>query len=304
MLCMKGDAPMLLNEIAEKTGMTKRAVKYYEEKGLLSVRKKENGYRDYTAQDAETLKRISVCRKLGIGIRDIKMILETDDQKILLRIYQQKLQEKEIQESELSALKEMIDHGDAEKADELLDYRTVENALRSLLPDDEWSEYLIRHFHPFLNVPVRTTEQKQALKNILEYCDETHLRSPFLIRLSLRLAGGIRSETRTADEMISYYRDMSEAEYERLKAAVLKGVKLKSGILKFHPVLTAQRKMMKEYQNRGFNDILIPNLMVLSPKYAEYKKALNQVNDRICRELGLYYDDGFNLIMKGKQDRS
>lgn len=47
---------MLLNEIAKETGMTKRAVKYYEEKGLLSVHKDGNGYRNYSPQDVETLK--------------------------------------------------------------------------------------------------------------------------------------------------------------------------------------------------------------------------------------------------------
>lgn len=36
---------MLLNEIINEVGMTKRAVKYYEEKGLLSVDKDSNGYR-------------------------------------------------------------------------------------------------------------------------------------------------------------------------------------------------------------------------------------------------------------------
>lgn len=36
---------MLLNEIINEVGMTKRAVKYYEEKGLLSVDKDNNGYR-------------------------------------------------------------------------------------------------------------------------------------------------------------------------------------------------------------------------------------------------------------------
>lgn len=54
---------MLLNEIINEVGMTKRAVKYYEEKGLLSVDKDNNGYRNYTAQDVETLKKISVYRK-------------------------------------------------------------------------------------------------------------------------------------------------------------------------------------------------------------------------------------------------
>lgn len=119
-----------------------------------------------------------------------------------------------------------------------------------------------------------------------------------MMKLGMKLAGDIARETKTADEMISYYRDMSNEEYERLKADVLKGAKLKSGILKYHPSYIAQRKMMKEYQDKGYNNIFIPNLMVLSPKYGEYKRAIDSVNDRICRELGLHYDSNFNLIIK------
>ena len=63
---------MLLNEIAKEVGMTKRAIKYYEEKGLLSIKKDDNGYRNYTQEDVETLKKISIYRKLGISIDDIK----------------------------------------------------------------------------------------------------------------------------------------------------------------------------------------------------------------------------------------
>ena len=65
---------MLLNEIIKEVGMTKRAVKYYEEKGLLSVDKDSNGYRNYSMQDVKTLKKISVYRKLGIGIKDIQTL--------------------------------------------------------------------------------------------------------------------------------------------------------------------------------------------------------------------------------------
>lgn len=87
---------------------------------------------------------------------------------------------------------------------------------------------------------------------------------------------------------------------KNLKADVLKGAKLKSGIMKYHPAFIAQRKMMKEYQDKGYNDIFIPNLMVLSPKYGEYKRALDTVNDRICRETGLYYDSDFHLVVEKK----
>ena len=289
---------MLLNKIAKEVGMTKRAIKYYEEKGLLSMKKDDNGYRNYTQEDVETLKKISIYRKLGISIDDIKKLLETDDKKLLLSIYNQKLQEKQLQESELEALKEFIDDGDPDKANELLDYETIENAIESMLPKEEWLNYLMSHFKPFLNIRIKTPEQKQALKNILEYCENTTLKTPFMMKLGMKLAGDIAKETKTADEMISYYRDMSNEEYERLKADVLKGAKLKSGILKYHPSYIAQRKMMKEYQDKGYNNIFIPNLMVLSPKYGEYKRALDSVNDRICRELGLHYDSNFNLIIK------
>ena len=132
----------------------------------------------------------------------------------------------------------------------------------------------------------------------MEYCDETTIRVPRIMKLGVRLAGGIRNETRSVDEMISYYRDMSEEDYEVLKEGVLKGAKLKSGILKHHPSYVAQRRMQKEFQNKGYNDIFIPNLKVLSPLYAEYKDAVDQVNDRICRELGLYYDSNYNLVFK------
>lgn len=291
---------MLLNEIVQEVGMTKRAVKYYEEKGLLSIKKDDNGYRNYTQEDVESLKKICVYRKLGISVEDIKKLLEGNDKTLLAKIYEKKLQEKECQESELEALKDFIENGDTDKANELLEYETIENAISSLLPGKDWSDYLVSHFKPFLNVRIKTPEQKQALQNILEYCDETTLKTPFLMRLGVKLAGGVVKETRTADEMISYYRDMSQEEYERLKAGVLKGAKLKSGILKYHPSYVAQRQMMKEYQNKGYNDIFIPNLMILSPKYGEYKRALDNVNDRICRELGLHYDTNFHLVIKNR----
>ena len=288
---------MLLNEIIEEVGMTKRAVKYYEEKGLLTVQKDSNGYRNYTDQDVEILKRISVYRKLGIGIKDIQHILSGEDESILLSIYQEKLNEHKLRDEEIKALREFIDDRDATKANELIDYHTVENAIETLLPG-EWGNYFRQHFKPFLYVRIKTEEQKQALKNILAYCDETTLKIPFMMKLGAKISRFIPFETKTAEEMISYYRDMDESRYEVLKEQVMKGVKIKNGIMKYHPAFVAQRKMMRELQNKGYNDIFIPNLKALSPQCAEYKNAMDKVNDRICRELGLYYDTNYNLVIR------
>lgn len=293
---------MLLNEIVKEVGMTKRAIKYYEEKGLLTVNKDNNGYRNYSNQDVDTLKKISVYRKLGIGIKDIQKLLKTDNKSILLHIYQEKLQDHVLQNSELKALKQFIDDGNADKANELLDYQTVENAIESLLPGKEWANYFKSHFKPFLNIKLITPEQKQALQNILEYCDKTTLKIPFMMQIGMKIANTVSQESKSADEMIAYYRDMNENEYSKLKERVYAGVKMKTGIMKYHPSFIAQRKMQKELQNKGYNDIFLPNLMVLSPKYAEYKKSFDALNNRICSELGLYYDSNYNLIMKNPSE--
>lgn len=292
---------MLLNEIVEEVGMTKRAIKYYEEKGLLKVEKDSNGYRNYSRQDVEALKRISLYRKLGIGIKDIQKLLQGEDKSILQQIYEEKLNEKMLQDEEIKALGEFIQNGDAAKANELIDYQTVENAIESLLPG-EWGSYFRNHFKPFLSVRVTSTEQKQALQNLLEYCDETTIKVPLLIRIGAKIAGGLPVEKKTAEEMTAYYRDIDEEQYQKLKEQVKRGVRIKTGIMRYHPAFVAQRKMQKELQNKGYNDIFIPNLKVLSPQYAEYHDALEQVNDRICRELGLYYDSNYNLVIKKSRD--
>lgn len=46
---------MLRNEIQSKTGLTRKAIEYYEEKGLIRPQKSENGYRDYSQKDLEIL---------------------------------------------------------------------------------------------------------------------------------------------------------------------------------------------------------------------------------------------------------
>ena len=63
---------MLLNEIIKEVGMTKRAVKYYEEKGLLSVDKDSNGYRNYSMQDVKTLKKFRYIESLGLVLKIYK----------------------------------------------------------------------------------------------------------------------------------------------------------------------------------------------------------------------------------------
>lgn len=66
---------MKINEVERATGITKKNIRFYEEEGLLQPsRNLQNGYRDYSPQDVETLRRIKFLRKLNIPIADIKKV--------------------------------------------------------------------------------------------------------------------------------------------------------------------------------------------------------------------------------------
>lgn len=67
---------MLINEIAQKTGISKKAIYIYESKGLLKVQRRANRYREYTAEDGRRLNKIKLLRLAGISIADIKLLFD------------------------------------------------------------------------------------------------------------------------------------------------------------------------------------------------------------------------------------
>ena len=69
---------MLRNDIQKITGLTRKALEYYEGKGFIHPRRLENGYREYSENDAEILNRIALFKKLGLTITEIKDCLKTD----------------------------------------------------------------------------------------------------------------------------------------------------------------------------------------------------------------------------------
>ena len=66
-----------INEVEALVGITKKNIRFYEEKGLLSPsRNSENGYRDYGEAEVEALRRIKLMRKLGVPIEEIRRMQE------------------------------------------------------------------------------------------------------------------------------------------------------------------------------------------------------------------------------------
>lgn len=65
---------MTIKEIEELSGMVRANIRFYEAEGLVSPQRHENGYRDYSEDDLETLKKIKLLRTLHLSLDEIKCL--------------------------------------------------------------------------------------------------------------------------------------------------------------------------------------------------------------------------------------
>lgn len=66
---------MKIKQVEELVGITSKNIRFYEEQGLLSPERAENGYREYHQEHVDTLKKIKLLRKLGVSVEEIKRAL-------------------------------------------------------------------------------------------------------------------------------------------------------------------------------------------------------------------------------------
>lgn len=65
---------MKIGELAQKTGVSIRSIRYYEEKKLITPKRLENGYRIYNEMDLERVKAIQLFLDLGLKTEEIHPI--------------------------------------------------------------------------------------------------------------------------------------------------------------------------------------------------------------------------------------
>lgn len=68
-----------IKEAAEMSGVSVRALHYYDQIGLLSPRKSENGYRFYSDEDMDLLQEILFYRFLGFPLKELRDLLSRSD---------------------------------------------------------------------------------------------------------------------------------------------------------------------------------------------------------------------------------
>ena len=67
---------MTIKDVEERTGLSRSNIRFYEKEKLIEPSRNEsNGYRDYSENDVQNIKKIAYLRTLGISIEDIRSII-------------------------------------------------------------------------------------------------------------------------------------------------------------------------------------------------------------------------------------
>ena len=96
---------MKIQQVEELVGITRKNIRFYEEQGLLSPGRAENGYRTYGQEDVRRLREIKLLRKLAVPIEDIRAVLRGEGS--LETCLTKQLREYDRQRESLSAMEGM-----------------------------------------------------------------------------------------------------------------------------------------------------------------------------------------------------
>lgn len=74
---------MTIKEVEKLTGLTAKSIRYYEDKGLLTVeRNEENDYRSYSEVEVNRLKKIKLLRYLEFSVEEVKTMLDMETKEV------------------------------------------------------------------------------------------------------------------------------------------------------------------------------------------------------------------------------
>lgn len=280
---------MFINEVCKRCSLTKKAVEYYGEKGLISPVFLDNGYRDFSEEDISRLKKIAVLRSLGLSAAEILSVLEKGGAQELRAISGRKDLELEISRDKGGILQYLAQSGDWEGTREHLERLDRKQSILTRLLDKfpgYYGRYATFHFAPFLDEPVSTAEQREAFETIVAFLDKMELHIPkdladFLEEVTQSLGPELmKSTSESVREAIGntgrYLSDNREAldQYLSIK---------QSEEFKATPAFRLQELLQSQYSENGYYDVFIPAMRRLSRSYDEYCKALERANEEFIK---------------------
>lgn len=274
---------MLRNEVQNKTGLTRKAIEYYEEKGLINPVRLENGYREYSEKDVEILEKVALFTKLGLSLKEVReIIFDGGGLSSVLRTKQYELSIEEKKKEILEMIVKGADKGDIdEKLKNLEMTDTIYNKLVNVFPG-YYGQMFFSAYRPFLNEPLKD-DGRDAFEKFVEYLDSlpefdlTDEEKEYLDRIS----SGLDMETleeinRSKIDAVSNSKEWLEEnreiidEYEKYK---------NSDEYKNSEVKKLQDKLSKYMTDNNYYEVAIPLIRKFSPSYDDYYRKLLKANE-------------------------
>lgn len=292
---------MLIHEASKITNLTKKAIEYYTEQKLLAPLLLDNGYRDFSSNDIECLKKISVLRKLGLSIEDIKTVLTDENSESLKKLSVRKelnLQREHAKNAILDQLSCGKSYGEISPELAALELSaTITEKLLDAFPG-YYGRLISLNWARFLNEPLITEEQQSAYQEILLFLDNVpSMNFPESLQVYLedatqnlstldikKLNEKTKESIEDPDTFLSENKEFLESYLAYIQSEEYK-----------NSPMAQMKALLNEFnKTSGYYDILIPAMKRLSPAYAKYCEQSEIANEKIYA----IYPDAKKLDMR------
>ena len=165
------------------------------------------------------------------------------------------------------------------------------------------------YFSPYLKDEIITKSQADAYDEIMLYLDDFKIKVPLLLRALDWYMSSLSSKKDRLQDRENLRKNLntewllnaSEEQLELYKKALLKRARAQQ--VRRNPIEKANITLKNRMEAAGYYSRMQPLLNQLSPTFADHMSRLEALNDKICSELGLRYDDdGYLFIESSRWD--
>lgn len=300
---------MKISEVATRTGLTKKAINYYEQEGLITPEANpENDYREYSEADVQALMEIQILRQLDVPVKDIQQMRDKPDEVLyLLARHLERLNEQarelEQNKQKLGHLLNLLAEGNTSTEESIRVLSWIQMLLElDLAGRQGYAEQAIGRLFPgrfgllvsmqyglYLQEPLDTAEKQAAWLDMVDYLDRT-------------------GDLGVPDVLLAQYETMTSEQLQQMGEAILQSrrsmVKMTDTemeeLARQMPGLIEQRnqtyttemgealvQMQDKLESSGYHQHVTRNLEILSKDYALLQKRMKELQER----LHLQYDN-------------
>lgn len=284
---------MLINEVAKKCDVTKKAIQYYVSQGVITPTVLENGYSDFSEDDVNILKKVVLYRRLGLSVPEIKRVLhDQNDVKEILYQRVLDLEREKVKQGILRQLSEGVDIEDLSKDINQIDANTI--IIRRLLDlfPSYYGKFISLNFARYLTGTIETEEQMQAFNEIIEFFDNV---PNFEIPSDLQEFMDEYLDFYSSENGVETINSVVQAKHDAMQDIDAFMEENKEKIDEYQSIKQTDEfknspayrlmELMKEFcATSGYYDVFIPAMRKLSPMYNEYYELMLAANEKFVKE--------------------